>query len=71
MRYEEIRIGAVVKNLKPLADIPEGSVGKVVEFYDEEKNSRGITIVWCSPIGVKGILDGFNESELDSLEFLK
>ena len=71
MQYDEIKIGAIVKNLEPLTGIPKDSIGKVVEFYDEEKKSRGITVVWCSPIGVKGIRDGFNESELESLEFLK
>jgi len=71
MRYEEIKIDATVKNLVTLAGIPNGTIGKVIGFYGEEKTTRGITIVWCSPIEVKGIKDGFNESELESLEFLK
>ncbi len=70
MQYDEIKIGATVKNLVTLAGLPYGAIGKVIGFYGEEKTTRGITIVWCSPIEFKGIRDGFNESEINNLEFL-
>jgi hypothetical protein len=68
MRYEEIKSGMKVKSLRPFNSVPEGSNGEVVKFYKIGK-SRGITIIWHGP-EIEGIKDGFNEDELESLEFI-
>ena len=67
MLYEEARIGRKVKSLREFVDIPKGTTGVVANFYFTKRYGRGLSVIWDGG----RIKDGFNEDELESLEFLK
>lgn len=72
----ESTIGKHVRVTREFADVPTGSTGRIVEFYNIGKNHPGITVEWDNiPLAAwtkRNLRDGFGrDPDFDETQWLE
>ena len=60
-------IGKRFRNTAPYANVPAGTVGRVVDLYPVGGQRFGVDIQWDRPAPLRELRDGFSKQDLEMI----